>query len=298
MTNLSKFPESMSADSCTLYLDEAGDCMLFASGGRALVGAAGCSRFFILGKLEVMNAAALAADLAKLRLTILADPYFQGVPSLDPARKKTAIMFHARDDLAEVRHQVFTVLRQHALRFYAVVRDKERLLDYATQRRRIEPNYRYDPTGNELYDELTRELFGRVHRVGQSADVIFAKRGNKPRVQAFREAVEDAERAFINDPDLNRGKVTSITAAQPKDHAGLQAVDYFLWALQRFYERGEDRYVRLIWPQTVMVADLDAEAAEKPNRGEAKLGMTFNEQCPLSLATRAGIGNKGAADIG
>jgi hypothetical protein len=137
-----------------------------------------------------------------------------------------------------------------------------------------------------------------VHRFGQTADVIFAKRGSKPRLQAFSDAVADAEKAFASDFDLPRGKVASITASEPKNYAGLQAVDYFLWALQRFYERGEERYVQLIWPQTVMVEDLDAEPIDPPKRAEPKTGVTYNEKCPLSLATRAGIGNVGAADIG
>ena len=37
------------------------------------------------------------------------------------------------------------------LRFVAVVRDKLRLVDYALRRRRIDPAYRYDPAGHELY---------------------------------------------------------------------------------------------------------------------------------------------------
>jgi len=38
---------------------------------------------------------------------------------------------------------------------------------------------------------------------------------------------------------------------------GLQAVDYFLWAVQRFFERGEDRFIELIWPKVHWVHDLD-----------------------------------------
>lgn len=199
-----------------LYLDEAGDPTLFAKGGKVVADTEGCSRFFILGKLEVMDAAALETDLVALRADILADPYFKGVPSFEPRRNKTAIAFHAKNDLAEVRYRVFQVLRRHELRFYAVVRDKLRLLDYVQQRNRIEPGYRYDPTGNELYDEFTRELFGRVHRLGHSAKVIFAQCGSKPRLQAFRDAVRHAEESFAKDFDLKRGVVTDIDASLPK----------------------------------------------------------------------------------
>jgi predicted RNA binding protein YcfA (HicA-like mRNA interferase family) len=59
-----------------------------------------------------------------LRTSILADPYFAGVPSMQADRRKTAIMFHAKDDLPEVRRQVFQCLQTQAVHFFAVVRTK------------------------------------------------------------------------------------------------------------------------------------------------------------------------------
>ncbi len=38
-----------------------------------------------------------------------AHPYFAGVPSFDPARGKTAVAFHAKDDVPEVRFVVLTI---------------------------------------------------------------------------------------------------------------------------------------------------------------------------------------------
>ncbi|WP_137891044.1 DUF3800 domain-containing protein [Ramlibacter sp. 2FC] len=153
------------------FVDEAGDATLFAKGGKVVVATEGCSRFFIEGKPECRDVDALKADLDSLRAEVLADPYFKGVPSLDPARQRTAVNFHT------------------------------------------------------------------------------------------------------------------------KDHAGLQAVDYYLWALQRFYERGETRYLDFIWPQTLEVLDLDAKPPKK--RGQrADDFVVFNKEHPLTLASRAGVGNK------
>lgn len=92
------------------YVDEAGDPILFSSKGEVLIGTNGCSRFFMLGKLDVVNPSALSANLTKLRQALLADPYFTGVPSFNPACRKTACQFHAKDDLPEVRHKVFSLL--------------------------------------------------------------------------------------------------------------------------------------------------------------------------------------------
>src|ERR1039458_8157762 len=95
-----------------LFVDEAGTPTLFHDSGKVIVDTFGCSRFFILGKLEVDDPGALAGKLKKLRQQMLADPLFAGTESFKPERKKTALAFHAKDDLPEVRFRVFDLLRQ------------------------------------------------------------------------------------------------------------------------------------------------------------------------------------------
>lgn len=274
----------------TWFVDEAGDPTLFSKGGKVVVATDGCSRFFIEGKLECRDMDALAADMAQLRADLVSDPYFKGVPSLDPARKRTALNFHAKDDPAEVRFMVFKLLARHELRFVAVVRDKLKLLDYATQRRRIDPTYRYDPNGHELYDELTRRLFSRLHGYGEHR-IVFAQRGHKPRTKAFVDAIAHEDKSMEMLSGLNRPKPLQVVCGVPKDHAGLQAVDYFLWALQRFYERGEARFLDYVWPQTLEIIDLDAVPQKMQGRPQGEF-VIFNKEHPLNLESRAGVEKK------
>ncbi|MCA9242992.1 MAG: hypothetical protein KDA32_03485 [Phycisphaerales bacterium] len=77
------------------YVDESGDPTLFDAKGRVIVGAQGRSRFFFLGKLDVADPESLAAELNTLRSRLLREPYFAGVPSMQPERGKTATHFHA-----------------------------------------------------------------------------------------------------------------------------------------------------------------------------------------------------------
>ena len=189
----------------TWFVDEAGDPTLFGKGGKVVAATEGCSRFFIAGKLECRDVAALTADLERLRRDVLADPFLKDVPSLNPARKRTAVHFHAKDDPPEVRFMVYKLLAQHDLRFVAVVRDKLRLVDYTLQRRRIEPAYRYDPSGHELYDELTRHLFARLHG-WTNHKIVFAQRGHKPRTKAFVDAIGHEGDGFGRDFDLSNPK--------------------------------------------------------------------------------------------
>lgn len=278
-------------DILNIFVDEAGDPTLFANRRRAIVGTPGCSRFFILGKLEVDDPAGLAQRLTALREQLLANPYFGGVPSFDPARGKTAVAFHAKDDLPEVRYEVFKLLAEEGdtLRFYAVVCDKERILQDVLRRNEKEPDYRYQH--NELYDGLMRSLFGKFHRLADEYEVCVARRGQSDRNEAIRVAIDHAERDFMAKFGFGRGgrDAWRISVSTPKSDACLQAVDYFLWAVQRFFEprveketgasKREERFLKLIWPQVGEIHDLHFG----PERG-----TFFNGQQPMTLENRFG----------
>lgn len=283
-------------DVLNIFVDEAGDPSLFQGRrGKPITGTQGCSRYFILGKLEIDDPADLAAKLQGLRADLLADPYFAGVESFRPERGKTALAFHAKDDLPEVRRQVFHLLRseQSALRFHAVVCDKEVLTRQEIGKRERAPGYRYQP--NALYDALVRSLFAKFHRLADNYALCVARRGHKDRNQAITRALEHAEKDFEESFGFSRGGVDAwrIVVSDPKTEVCLQAVDYFLWAVQRFYELRlhpqsgetlprEDRYLNMLLEQIAEIHDLDFGPAR---------GTFFNAQRPLTLAerfTRAG----------
>ncbi len=278
-----------------LFVDEAGTPTLFHESGKVIVDTFGCSRFFILGKLEVENPAALAGKLTALRQQMLADPMFAGTESFKPERKKTAVAFHAKDDLPEVRIPVFDLLRQcgDQLRFYAVVCDKFKLQEAEAAKRAAQPGYRFNE--NSVYDSLMRQLFGKFHRLADRYEVCVAKRGNSTRNDAIKTALAHAEADFAAKFGFNRSE-HAITVQPSKDNPCLQAVDYFLWALQRFYEIRfnaatrqpqldsktslvirEDRFLNAVWPQVGEVHDLHFGSAH---------GTFFTAKNPLKLAER------------
>jgi hypothetical protein len=258
------------------YVDESGDPTLFDSKGRVLAGKEGCSRFFILGLLEVADPDALDQRLAELRSRLLSDPYFRGVPSMQPDARKTALAFHAKDDLPEVRREVFALLKEEDVRFFAVVCSKKATVAYVQRRNRIDPHYRYHP--NELYDYLVRRLFrDRLHQSDQNL-ITFAARGKSDRTRALLKALEAARRRYSEKWGSSVGTSIEVASSLSRDQGGLQAVDYFLWAVQRLYERGEERFLHLIWPRCRLVHDVDDARA-------AKYGAYYNKKTPPSAAT-------------
>ncbi|OGO75123.1 MAG: hypothetical protein COS37_03890 [Anaerolineae bacterium CG03_land_8_20_14_0_80_58_20] len=176
------------------FVDEAGDGNLFNRHGRLRLGEEGCSRYFILGILDVPNPEQLSLDLNSLRTQLLSDPYFKKVPSMQERTRKTALAFHAKDDVPEVRREVFTYLSKQEFRFFAAVRDKNAVADYAIQRRERDGKYRYQP--NELYDYMVRALFQNLLHKDDGYEIHFSKRGAQNRTAALRTALEIAREKF------------------------------------------------------------------------------------------------------
>ena len=258
------------------FIDEGGDGTLFSSKGKVLIDTKGCSHFFMLGLLEVSDPTALQHRFDDLRERLMSDPYFEGVPSMQTNWRKTAVFFHAKDDVPEVRREVFRLLRDtEGLRFFAVVADKWRALEYVREQNESNSDYRYHP--NELYDYLIPRLF--KERLHQSSEyhITFSKRGKSDRTAALRQALQIARDRFAEQQNVISGASLQVSEAAPKAQAGLQAVDYFIWALQRLYERGEERYVNYLWQDFRLVHDID-------DRREAGYGVRYTQKKPLNAA--------------
>ena len=255
------------------FVDEAGDPSLFDAKGNPLPGREGCSRFFMLGVLDVADPHSLTAALDSLRAQLLADPYFRAVPSMQPHGRKTALAFHAKDDVPEVRREVFRLLMEHQVQFYAVVRDKQRVLDYVFQRNRNDLAYRYHP--NELYDTLVSRLFKERLHLTPEVHVCFAARGKSDRSAALSKALETARLRFNAKWQHSSAGEIRVRQSSPARDAPLQAADYFLWALQRRFERGESRYIDLLWPKVGLVHSVDETDA-------APYGVYYTKKKPLT----------------
>ncbi|MEN6480075.1 MAG: DUF3800 domain-containing protein [Anaerolineales bacterium] len=260
---------------CHYYVDEAGDSTLFASRGRVLVGEAGCSRYFILGYVEIPHPEEVDTALRELRSRLNADPYFQGVPSFQPEARKTSVAFHAKDDLPEVRREVFALLLQQEFAFHAVVKDKRQVLRYVQKRSATDSTYRYSP--NELYEYLTRTLFKNEVHKANTYEIYFSKRGKSDRSAALRAALEHTSQRFQRQSGVSTNSALMICEVAPAACSGVQVTDYMLWALQRYYERGEDRYIRYIWPKCSLIRDLD-DVRRRP------YGEYYSKRRPLGPA--------------
>jgi hypothetical protein len=237
------------------FVDEAGDGTIFNSKGRVIIGDEGCSKFFMLGLLNVNDFAKLSSELKTLHQELLADPYLKKVPSMQPEAKKTAITFHAKDDCQEVRREVFSLIIKHDVQFFALIRDKSVILQKINEHNLKSLSYRYHP--NHLYDRCVSRLFRNQIHKEDGYTIHFAKRGNRDRTEALKKALEQARNNFRLKYGINTTSPIEVLPSTPLTSPCLQVVDYFLWALQRMYERGDDRYWDFISSKVSLVHDVD-----------------------------------------
>jgi hypothetical protein len=153
------------------------------------------------------------------------------------------------------------------------------VLDYVRARNERDAAYRYKP--DELYDHAARRLFKeRLHK-HDGYSIRFAIRGNSHRTTAFQAALESARERFARERGITVASKLDVKACRPTNEPALQAVDYFLWALQRTFEKREDRYLQLLWPQCSLIVDVDDTRA-------AEYGAYYTRQKPLTAAALKG----------
>lgn len=255
------------------FVDEAGDLTLFDKRKRAIVGKEGVSRCFMVGLVDLPDPDEVHRKLEELRKELLADPCFRGVPSMQPKANKTASQFHAKDDPPEVRRDVFQLLSSLDAKVLVVVKRKECLAKHCKDLHE-KPGEKFNP--DTVYDELIKiNFYNKLHSADENR-IVFARRGKHKREQALRKALVETKREFDEKWGKRPDPPNTVGSAYPSESAGLQVADYYLWAIQRMYERDEDRFFRLLEPQYRLIRDLD-------DTRNKEYGEYYNDKNKLTL---------------
>ncbi|MGR3179311.1 MAG: DUF3800 domain-containing protein [Candidatus Anammoxibacter sp.] len=234
------------------FVDEAGDLTLFNKNGKVLVGTEGCSRYFVLGVTQINNPHETRLAIEKLRKEILSDSYLKNIASV---HKKTNISFHAKDDCPEVRMKVYKLIKNLDVKVYCIIRRKESILETVKKNNENDCSWLYNQ--NKIYDSCVKRLFkDRLH----SSDVnhiTFARRGKSDRNKILTEELNKAKSNFKKTYGKPVISITKVASNYPSNESCLQITDYCLWALQRLYERDQERYFDYLRDKFIRVIDLD-----------------------------------------
>ena len=170
------------------------------------------------------------------------------------------------------------------------MKEKQSVLEYINYQSSREPSYRYHP--NELYDHLVKRLFKNCLHKSDVYNIYFSKRGEKSRTKALFDALETARLKFCNEWGVASQSRINVIPAFSYQYAGLQVVDYFLWALQRLYENDDDRFINFLSPSISLIIDID-------DVRNNKYGTYYDKQHPINaVVIKQRKLNNYARDIG
>lgn len=230
------------------FLDEAGDTTFYAKGKIPIVGNEGISCCFILGLVKFKQPLdELRTKVKELQASIQNDKYYQDVPSVQKKIQKSGFYFHATDDPAEVRKVFFDFIGSLNCSFEAVVGRKIPIL------------YEKKHNGNEteFYADMLAHLLKNKFHKEDTLVLTIAQRGKSTRNNVLELARQKAEKRFTESRDGKEAKTRIAFNIQNQyTEPLLNVADYFCWAVQRVFERGELRYYHYLQEKISMVIDL------------------------------------------
>lgn len=195
-----------------------------------------------MGFIRTNNPQLIRNSLSNLRYEIKNDTYLAQIPSV----KKSIISFHAKDDCPEVREKVYKLLL--SLDFKA---------EFIVARKNINIfNTRHKGKQSIFYDDLFSKLFENKLHLANSNKIYYAVRGNRDRQEPITEAVQAAILAFESKWKIKNDSSIEVYPQSPIGEPCLQVADYMNWAVQRGFERREDRYLNFVGEKISYLVDL------------------------------------------
>lgn len=233
-----------------LFIDESGDSCLFDKHKRPLTGT---SPVFMMGLAYIPDPQNAITKLTQLREFVQHDPYLKLIPSVNPVAKKTAFMFHATDDAPEVRMLVFKALREIDCTVSVVVRRRSQMQKESQE---LFQSTNRKVTTKDIYDSTVSQLFKYVSHNLLNYHVTFAFQGKRERNKSLQQAIESS-REVLKSRRRNPCATFSVSSKYSHQDPCLQVIDYFLWALHRFYVNADDRYQFFLQERYNVILDWD-----------------------------------------
>lgn len=224
------------------FVDEAGDPVFYNKYGKYIVGQEGCSKILLLGFVRTTDPELLRKEILKLKKEVVEDPFYKDIPSL----RKTAVSFHAKDDVPEIRERVYKKIIDLDFKAeFIVARKKERMF-----------NNKYQRKENLFYNDLIVKLFENKLHLAKKNIIYFSTRGNKLRQRPLEQAIESAISQFETKWNVKIDRDYRIFPQTPSAEPCLQITDYMNWAVQRAFIKGEDRFYKFIENKVSFLCDI------------------------------------------
>jgi hypothetical protein len=246
------------------FFDEAGDTTFYGKGKKIILGNEGVSKVFIIGLVKFKQSLPeIRKQVIELQNQVTNDPFFD-VISIRKKKQSTGYYFHATDDIPEVRKLFFDFIKTVDCSFEAVVGRKS-VERYETKHKGKEQYFYADLLSHLLKNKLNKKERMVLH---------VAERGKSTKNNNLELALEKAKQRLANATnyknimnteewwnlehltrrDINTNVVFNVT--QPLKDPLLNIADYFCWAIQNVFEKGEVRFYNYLQEKISVVIDL------------------------------------------
>lgn len=224
------------------FVDESGDPIFFDRKGSDLVKKGEASPIFMVGYIEVHDNKSLSGVINSLHDEIAGDEYLKSIPSFSKSVKH----FHAKDDSPEIREKVFKVIKSLELKTFIIVarKDSEQFIK------------RFNGKPENLYTYCVEKLFENRLHLYSDIDIYFSKMGNVVRENNMKSAISNAMYNFRSKWGKENESNIRLFIQEPSQMAGLQVVDYLLWAVYRVFVKEEIRYFNFLKEKYSLIHDI------------------------------------------
>jgi len=249
-------PEKLETYQYHRFLDEAGDTTFYGKGKVPIIGTNGVSKTFILGMLKVKEPLEQVRQKVRdLQNEITSSPYFHDIPSVKKAIEKHGYFLHAKNDLPEIRKMAFDLIQSIDCSFEAVVARK----NYALY------ESKHNGKAAEFYADLLSHLLKNKFQKYDKLVLNIAERSGSTSHNNLQSGLSKAVHRSSKRVKKEESSCDVVfNVQQPTNEPLLNIADYFCWAIQRVFERGETRFYDYISDQVSFVQDLyDFENYEK-----------------------------------
>lgn len=213
------------------FLDEAGDTTFFGSGRKVIIGEPGVSRAFYLGSVKFncpLSAARLLIGDAARR--VVSDAKLSAFPSVRKRIAAGGFFFHAKDDPKPVRDLFFDEIRDLSCKFEIIAA------------RKSAARFRSAHQSNEdaFYADILGHLLKGKLRLNCRLVLNIAQRGSSTRAVVLERALAKAKLRAEKKWSAQEFDTEIVFNVQdPRRESLLAVADYFGWAVQRVFERGD-----------------------------------------------------------
>jgi len=246
------------------FLDEAGDTAFYGKGKKSIIGTNGVSNCFIVGMVKFRQPLTeLRKSVIELQEKVATDSYYD-VISVRKKKETTGFYFHATDDIPEIRKLFMDFIKSLDCSFEAVVGRKS-IERYETAHKGKEQYFYADLLSHLLKNKLNKKEKLVLH---------IAERGKSTRNHNLELALEKAKERLANSINFKKNMKTDdgwnsehfsrkdiistvvFNVTQPVQEPLLNVADYFCWAVQNVFEKGETRFYNYLKEKISLVIDI------------------------------------------